>query len=958
MKATKRILSVLLAVVMVVCAVPVAVGASIVDSGTCGENLTWTLDSEGKLTINGEGDMYSYSYVNGSSTAPWGNQRNRSRIKTVVIGNGVTSIGCLAFYYCDSMTNATIGNSVINIEDSAFMWCKSLTNVTIGNSVVSIGSKVFYECSKLNHIDITDIAAWCNICFDGSLIHFLATKKPYNLYLNGELLTDLIVPNSVTNIGEYAFCDCGSLSSVTIPNSVTSIEDSAFYGCSSLTSVTIPNSVTSIEDSAFYGCSSLTSVTIPNSVTNIGKHVFESCSSLTSVTIPNSVTSISSSMFHLCTSLTSVTIPNSVKSIGIDAFSCCSSLTSITIPNSVYQIGDEAFRSSGLTRVIIPNSVTNIGKSVFSNCSELTSVTIPNNVKIIESFAFSSSGLTSVTIPDSVISIKYSAFEGCSSLTDVYYKGTPEQWGRIIIGRDNDPLKNATLHLYYNPNSDPDPDTGEHFPAGYDDYFCLNIDTNHFFHYAMPYSIESSDYKSKLYRASIMTWNGTLQLYRTLDGHEDGVCHGIAMSMCYGNQGLLDFNEITSGANNYWTLGEPYSNSTFKDILVYYQLLQYSDEGSATKTLDKGGWHPFTPLDQRMQSFFSDLINEAKRSLNEKRPFVFSFTEKDSAGNLSGHSVVVCGYNWNNNTNCHEIKIYDENSYNGSTGTYTTLTIPNNLSSFEFCDANATTGGYTIQDVWDSLRYYGIDQIYNSSYILKAKKSVSTSEAPEKTTLQITKGKKFRLENSSGQWLSFDGDNYSGNMTVYDCYSSGEKNTAFWNLTVDQDNTFILKNAEKDCELIVSVCGKGYAISSDGASSVTISDSGIISNGDEYAISAIVQSETCDAIEIQANATGNIAITEAENTLLIQGIQNDVHAYAYNEAEIHSIHTENGGLNETIINTTLIMPDDNSESGSESQPQGNNTNLCPWCGGEHIGFFAGIIGWFHGILARIFGARY
>ena len=193
----------------------------------------------------------------------------------------------------------------------------------------------------------------------------------------------------VTAIGDSAFYDCRSLTTVTILNSVISIGEAAFDGCSSLTSVTIGNSVTSIGTQAFYDCSSLTSVTIPNSVTSIGTQAFAYCSSLTSIDIPNSVTSIGEYAFYCCSSLTSVTIPNSVTSIGRSAFYGCSSLTSVTIPNSVTSIGEWAFGwCSSLTSVAIPNSVTSIGQYAFGWCSSLTSVTIPNRVTFIGGGAF------------------------------------------------------------------------------------------------------------------------------------------------------------------------------------------------------------------------------------------------------------------------------------------------------------------------------------------------------------------------------------------------------------------------------------------------------------------------------------------------------------------------------------------------------------------------------------------
>ena len=194
-----------------------------------------------------------------------------------------------------------------------------------------------------------------------------------NTYKDGVGVIEFDVP--ITTIGDYAFEDCSSLTSVTIPDSITTIGEGAFWGCSSLTSVTIPDSVTTIGYCAFYQCSSLTSVTIPDSVTEIGDSAFEDCSSLTSVTIPDGVTTIGTWAFSDCSSLTSVTIPDSVTSIGVWAFDGCSSLPSVTIPDSVTTIGSSAFRDcTSLTSVTIPDSVTEIGYYAFNNCSSLTSV--------------------------------------------------------------------------------------------------------------------------------------------------------------------------------------------------------------------------------------------------------------------------------------------------------------------------------------------------------------------------------------------------------------------------------------------------------------------------------------------------------------------------------------------------------------------------------------------------------
>ncbi len=234
-------------------------------------------------------------------------------LTSVTIGNSVTSIGEDAFSHCYGLTSVTIGNSVTSIGWTAFNGCSGLTSVTIGNSVTSIGSSAFSGCSSLTSVTINSNAI---------------VGKGYSEYstigsIFGSQVTEYIIGDEVTSIGEYAFYKCSGLTSVTIPNSVTIIGEYAFWGCSSLTSVTIPNSVTSIGDRAFYGCSSLTGeLVIPNSVTSIGNYAFCNCSSLTSVTIGNSVTSIGSSAFWSCTGLTSVTIEaGTPPTLGSYAFS-------------------------------------------------------------------------------------------------------------------------------------------------------------------------------------------------------------------------------------------------------------------------------------------------------------------------------------------------------------------------------------------------------------------------------------------------------------------------------------------------------------------------------------------------------------------------------------------------------------------------------------------------------------
>lgn len=197
-------------------------------------------------------------------------------------------------------------------------------------------------------------------------------------------VTEVVVANNVTSIGDFEFADRKELTSIAIPDSVKSIGKRAFINCRSLTSITIPKGVKIIGDGAFAECRSLTSITIPNGVTSIGDGTFTHCEKLTSITIPDSVMSIGNSAFHFCKSFTSITIPDSVKSIGDGAFSYCYSLTSITIPDSVTTLGDSAFEwCESLTSITIPDSVTHIGEDAFRDCNKLTSFKCSDKVKAL-----------------------------------------------------------------------------------------------------------------------------------------------------------------------------------------------------------------------------------------------------------------------------------------------------------------------------------------------------------------------------------------------------------------------------------------------------------------------------------------------------------------------------------------------------------------------------------------------
>ena len=324
-KIFKRVLTVMLTAVMLLTAAPLSgfVGLDLPNladlftlkadaatkSGKCGDNLTWSLDTDtGVLTVSGTGDMYNWSSV---SNVPW--YSNRSSVKTVVIGDSVTSIGNYAFNNCTGLTSITIPDSVTSIGGSAFENCTGLTSVTIGNSVTSIGYYAFTNCNNIYLLVYKNSFAE-QYAIDNSLNYRIISKIPddtetlsgkvtnsflwsidkmtetLTLDCNGtmvsfendvaswiqyeEYIKHIVINDGCTNISKNAFMMCSKVESVLIPNSVTNINSYAFYGCSRLTGINIPVGVTSIGDSAFYRCTGLTSVTIPESVTSIGDYAF------------------------------------------------------------------------------------------------------------------------------------------------------------------------------------------------------------------------------------------------------------------------------------------------------------------------------------------------------------------------------------------------------------------------------------------------------------------------------------------------------------------------------------------------------------------------------------------------------------------------------------------------------------------------------------------------------------
>jgi len=417
------------------------------NSAQCGENLTWTLDSEGTLNISGTGAMWDWSITD---TRPW--EDSWSDIKTVVIGAGVTHIGNYAFRSCIGLERVEMPDGLLTIGNHAFAQCYDLTNVEIPDSVHSIDWGAFELC---------------------------------------QALSELHIGSGVTSIGSGAFSRCYSLTSVEIPSGLSAIPDSAFSNCSNLASVEIPDGITSIGGYAFYHSTSdnqaLKNIIIPASVTEIGAAVFDGCTELTDiyytgseaqwklVNINRDNEQLFAATLHFEASGTAgleytplddgtyevsgigsvsgqhIVIPAThngtvVSSIGEEAFKSCTSIVSVKIPEGVTSIGQGAFYGcSNLESVELPKGITTIPNNLFCECLSLKQIVIPDNVTSIGDYAFLGCyALPDITIPYGVIEIGREAFANCHSFEDITIPGSVQDFGTSVFGTCEN-LKHVTF---------------------------------------------------------------------------------------------------------------------------------------------------------------------------------------------------------------------------------------------------------------------------------------------------------------------------------------------------------------------------------------------------------------------------------------------------------------------------------------------------------------------------------
>ena len=370
------------------------INAFAVESGTCGTNTTWVLDDDGTLTISGTGtvgDFFS-SY--------------RDDITNVIINSGVTSIGEDAFRNCSNLNSVTIPSSVTSIGSAAFRYCENLNSITILGNSIDIAKGAFYGC-LLENFYVNSVEQWLNLEHYHSFL-YTQMNTGGHLYVNGELLTELVIPHSVTSINDYSF-----------------------YRFDHIASVSIPDSVTSIGVAAFEYCTGIKSVAIPGSVTSIGAAAFESCA-LDSVIIQNGVTSIDNYAFY-DTHIKSITMPSSVTSIGEEAFGF-GYLDNIYVDSLEYWLNYAAAHMSG---------------NLFVDGKKVNDVVIPDGITTIPGYAFSRCDITSITIPDSVTLVGWEAFPKNTSKC-VFYNGTEAtKEEKLTISTWNDGLTRYDPHWFY-----------------------------------------------------------------------------------------------------------------------------------------------------------------------------------------------------------------------------------------------------------------------------------------------------------------------------------------------------------------------------------------------------------------------------------------------------------------------------------------------------------------------------
>ena len=443
---------------------------SAISSGKCGDDVNYTFNMiTGDLRIYGNGEMDNYdtlSMIGGLNWSPW--FLNRKHIKTVVVEDGVTSIGDCAFESCNNLISIDMPKSIKSIGYGAFANCYSLENIVIPEGVETIDDYVFWESGNLKTVSISKTVKsigdecfyFCNslerITVDSDNEYYssdeygvLFNKDKTDLirYPSGSKTADYTLPESVVRIETGAFCDADNLENVVFNNGLKSIYTEAFWECDNIKEVALPGSLTFMGLYAFNNCNGIKSLTVADGAKSIGTYAFGECTALETIILPDTLEEIGwrafdgtafvndaknweKDMLYCGKNLikanaysypSHIVIEPGTTLIAEQAFSSFVNITKITIPDSLKHIGASAFSDcNGLTSITIPETVISLGRSAFSNCENLETVEINANITTIESNTFSGcTKLKSVILSDKITSIDYGAFTDCDSLETI-----------------------------------------------------------------------------------------------------------------------------------------------------------------------------------------------------------------------------------------------------------------------------------------------------------------------------------------------------------------------------------------------------------------------------------------------------------------------------------------------------------------------------------------------------------
>ena len=387
----RRIISLMLALVLVLGLAVIVNATENATGGSCGESAVWAYDAAtGTLTISGTGSTTNYADYFVHKQAPW--KHLASQITTVVVEEGITHLGDYSFASCTNLTDVRLPESLTSIGNNAFDSCDSLTGVEFPDALTSIGNGLFFGCDSLETFTIPESItvvpeSMFNYCVNlkSVKLHDGITSIGYRAFACCRSLTEVDLPKNLTYLGGGAFLDCDGITYVEWPASLTTV--SGAFANSGLQEMVIPDTVTAISDYAFDGCTELESLDLPDGVTSLGEYAFRGTAKLREISIPSGVTAIPFSCFNN-SGITSVEIPDTVTTIERYAFQSCDRLESVRLPESVTSIADEVFTyCSSLKEINWPSGVDNIGWHQFSGTA-LTEFTVPATVKLVESYAF------------------------------------------------------------------------------------------------------------------------------------------------------------------------------------------------------------------------------------------------------------------------------------------------------------------------------------------------------------------------------------------------------------------------------------------------------------------------------------------------------------------------------------------------------------------------------------------